>query len=380
MRESTEKLIKRGGEVFRPDLDEIATHQVQAQVDSFGTLEEQREKIQLLQELNIYGRKLVEGRGDQTVWLVEFPQTNDDSDLKFKDTVLAKKLGFTRQETFKSVGEEIENGGKPDLDEFDETAAQLVVLDKEGNIVGGYRIWRTDEELKTKELDEAVYNSHFFNYSDEFKTNVLDRSMETGRSFVLRDSKWVALFAMKNTFKAWHKLCTEEIENRNEDLRYLFGGVSISNDLPCDLQEKLIYFLQNIVSERIPKTDVSAKNPENEFLISEENNEQLKKYFEKPSSEEGSEKIEFEKLSPEEALKKIKDEFTARDEEFPTLFDTYIGIEKPGAIKFGTAVYNPDRGNCIEVMMLVDLKNLADDLEKRFGDPDGVALRDKIKK
>jgi len=190
--------------------------------------------------------------------------------------------------------------------------------------------------------------------------------METGRSFIDQNNMRAALFALKNTFIAWHKLCSEEVEKEDSNLRILFGGVSISNKLPQDLQEKLVFFLQNIVAFQIPETLVSAKDSHNKFTIPQENLIEYKAYF--------------NEISIEENLVKLKKEFKDREEKFPTLFDSYIGLGKPGAIRFGEAVQNPDRGNCVEVFMIVDLLNLADDVETRFGNPKEKALRDKIKR
>ncbi len=328
-------------------------------------IDEEVKKNIFLSELATYGRKIVDkGRGDQDVWLVDFPHRNTNPNLQFKDTTLAKVLGHARQEAFKTVGEEVQNGGNPDIDRFDETAAQFIITNKEGGVVGGYRIWRTHEELQTKEVDDAVYNAQFFESSPEFTEKVLNRSIETGRSFIRRDR--TAVFALHNTFTAWHRLCTEEVEKDNSNLRILFGGVSISDNIPQDLQEKLVYFLQEIIAAQVPESQIRAKDPELTFTISEENQKNHREFF--------------TEISIEENLTKLKNEFKKQNINFPTLFDSYIGLGKPGAIRFGVAVRNPKRGNCIEIFMMVDLKNLADDIEKRFGDPEGVALRDKIKK
>lgn len=139
----------------------------------------------------------------------------------FEIPVLMHELGRLREEAFRAVGEG--TGRAIDLDAFDEHYEHLFLWDrKRRELVGAYRIGRTDELLATLG-EHGLYTRSLFRYKRQFLEN-LGPALELGRAFVVRGRQkshmpLLMLWQGVGRFLARHPKYTT-----------LFGPVSISAD------------------------------------------------------------------------------------------------------------------------------------------------------
>ncbi len=181
---------------------ESLTHQ---QVKHFPTWS------QIKTELNTIERKggLLQIRGKFRLYLTSF-----------KDLVyIPHSIGYLRTKTYSEVGEGSER--EIDLDAFDEEYKQLFLVDSEAQqIVGGYRIGPCKKILRSIGI-EGLYMHELYEIDEDIYP-MLQKSIELGRSFVVRDyqKKQLPLFIL------WNGILT--YLQQNPHYRYIFGMVSIS--------------------------------------------------------------------------------------------------------------------------------------------------------
>jgi len=143
---------------------------------------------------------------------------------------LLTEIGRLREFTFRRAGE---GSGQPvDLDEFDEHYEHLFIWNETTReVVGAYRIGRTDEILKTMGM-QGLYTSTLFRFRTAFFRH-LGPALELGRSFVRPEyqKSYAPLLLLWKGIGAYL--------TRNPRYRKLFGPVSISRDY-CDFSRHLI--------------------------------------------------------------------------------------------------------------------------------------------
>ncbi|WP_421901049.1 lysophospholipid acyltransferase family protein [Maridesulfovibrio sp.] len=131
------------------------------------------------------------------------------------------EIGRLREKTFRQVGEG--TGQAVDVDRFDNTFIHLVLWHKESKeIAGAYRIARADEQIERFGLN-GVYSHSFFRFDPKFFDKV-SPALELGRSFI-RPSFQKNFYSLMMLWKGIAAYLA-----RNQQYRYLFGCVSISND------------------------------------------------------------------------------------------------------------------------------------------------------
>ncbi|BDD07250.1 lysophospholipid acyltransferase family protein [Aureibacter tunicatorum] len=144
---------------------------------------------------------------------------------------ILKEIGRLRELTFREVGEGSNNA--VDLDEFDQYYRHLFLWDEEKKkIAGAYRIGLGQEIIKTHG-QEGFYSNSLFKMKPEFD-KVLERSLELGRSFVVKDYQQhrIPLFLL------WKSLIYFLMQNK-EQYQYFLGPASISNKY-ADYSKSLI--------------------------------------------------------------------------------------------------------------------------------------------
>ncbi len=158
--------------------------------------------------------------GRFSVWHAQAPQIPD----------ILKEIGRLREMTFRLAGE---GTGKPvDLDRFDDHYMHLFVWnDEKGEIVGAYRIGRTDLILASMDK-EGLYTNTLFKSRPDFYRK-LGAALELGRSFV--QPKYQKTYSA--LLLLWRGIGT--FIARNPHYRILFGPVSISNNY-SDLSRRLM--------------------------------------------------------------------------------------------------------------------------------------------
>lgn len=275
----------------------------------------------------------------------------------FVDTPLGQKIGTEREKDFRTVGE---GTGQPlDLDALNNHYHQLVY--HRGDTWGGYR-YAFGKELLDPEKGPGIeksYNASLFNLSEDFQNNIMKRGLELTRMYGGR-------MALLLSFAALHKLAIERAEE-DADFETMFGSITVPSKTPKRLQNLLIHFVQN---ELPPAThvnfedkDVTAKNPENEVNLSQEEKERFSKLF--ASARSLDEKISI-----------LRKQFEDQGETFPQLFEIYPKLVKEGYIQFGCAVRNPKRSAdekkvnlenpSLEIAMVLNLRGITPEQDQRF--------------
>lgn len=148
---------------------------------------------------------------------------------------ILKEIGRLREVTFREVGEGTNKS--IDLDEYDLYYDHLILWDKEaGRIAGAYRIGNGNVIM-------AQYGMRGFYTSSLFKMNyqmrpILSRSVELGRSFIVKDYQRHRL----SLFLLWKGILFYLLSNPH--FRYIIGPVSISNQYQDVSKELIIEFIK----------------------------------------------------------------------------------------------------------------------------------------
>ena len=146
-----------------------------------------------------------------------------------------REIGRLRELTFRSVGEG--TGKRLDIDEFDAHYQHLFVWNKaKREVVGSYRLGRTDEVLKRLGT-RGLYTSTLFQY----KRRLLEEmgpALEMGRSFIR--------FEYQRNFSPllllWKGIGTYCVKHPR--YKTLFGPVSISNEYQGASRQIMVAFLK----------------------------------------------------------------------------------------------------------------------------------------
>ncbi|MGD8777857.1 MAG: lysophospholipid acyltransferase family protein [Ignavibacteria bacterium] len=154
-----------------------------------------------------------------------------------------------REITFRKVGEG--TGKKLDIDKFDDIYKHIIVWDeKELEIVGSYRLG-IGKEILEKTGVNGFYTSTLFDFSDEFVENYIADSIELGRSFVQK--KYWNTNALHYLWQGIGAFLAH-----NNFVKYMFGGVSISDSYPLGAKRALVYYFNKWFGSR--KTLAKSKN------------------------------------------------------------------------------------------------------------------------
>jgi putative hemolysin len=132
-----------------------------------------------------------------------------------------EEIGRLREITFREVGEGTNKA--LDIDKYDTYYHQLFIWDNEQEtIVGAYRLGM-GAEIITKLGRKGFYTDYMFQLGKPLNP-ILHKTIELGRSFIIKpyQSNSIALMLL------WKGIL--QILILNENYRYLFGPVSISND------------------------------------------------------------------------------------------------------------------------------------------------------
>ena len=148
---------------------------------------------------------------------------------------LLLEIGRLREITFRTVGEG--SGKAVDIDRFDHSYTHLFIWNREKNeVVGAYRLGRTDEILRQKGV-RGLYTSTLFRYKPEFFEH-LGPALEMGRSFIrLEYQKSFAPLLL-----LWKGIGRFVVENPH--YKTLFGPVSISDEYQALSRQFLISYLK----------------------------------------------------------------------------------------------------------------------------------------
>ncbi len=249
-----------------------------------------------------------------------------------------KEIARLREITFRSVGEG--SGKKLDIDKFDKYYKHIVVWDDEQlEIIGSYRIG-IGAEILEQFGEKGFYTSTLFKFSQNFTEEYLNKSIELGRSFVQKkfwnsnalNYLWMGI----GSFLAKH-----------DNVKYMFGPVSISNSYPEEAKKMLVYFynkwfgsVNNLVESKnrfkVPEKDLA--DYQNTF-----NADEYKKDF--------------------LILKKLIRPFGFT---VPVLYKHYTELCDNDGVKFLDFGVDTDFENCIDGLIFVEVDKVKPEKQDRY--------------
>ena len=167
---------------------------------------------------------------------VHLGETRDGKQIYLYKTTgscaVLREIGRLREIAFRAVGEG--TGQCLDIDQYDATYSQLVLWDEhDQEIVGAYRLAVVSEIIQSKGT-QGLYSASLFNYNDAILP-ILEQGAELGRSFV-QPKYW----GKRSLDYLWYGI--GYFLSQNPNVRYLFGPVSLSNDMPKAAKDLMVYF------------------------------------------------------------------------------------------------------------------------------------------
>ncbi|KHM44441.1 acyltransferase [Pseudoalteromonas distincta] len=248
-----------------------------------------------------------------------------------------RELGRLREIAFRAVGEG--SGKRRDIDKYDMDYQHLVLWDPmQLELVGAYRLACAQQVIQ-KHGREGLYTDSLFSYTDAM-TPYLHQGIELGRSFV-QPKYW----GRKSLDYLWYGIGAF-IKNYPQ-YRYLFGAVSVSNALPEQAKAMLVYYYQHYY-----KSSIELATPNNELKLTEQQLTQCN--------------ILFNGNDVKEDFVELKHVLANMGAQVPTLFKQYTELCNPGGVQFLSFSIDPDFNNCIDGLVLVDLKSVKENKAKRY--------------
>ncbi len=261
--------------------------------------------------------------------------------LNYKlNSSVIREIGRLREIAFRQVGE---GTNKPrDIDRFDKTYKHLVLWDDaEQEIAGAYRIGEAGK-LYEKYGIGGLYTSTLFDYQPTF-IDLLPNAIELGRSFVQPkywgkrslDYLWLGLGAY---LKA------------NPSIHYLFGAVSLSDDFSKTAKNNLIALYSRHFQPSDHTDYAKARNPFRPSLRA---------------------RRIYAEMGYKEGFKHLKSNLKQQNLAVPTLYKQYAEFCKPEATKFIDFNIDQNFSNCIDSLVLSDLRYIKKRNRKRYLDVSG---------
>lgn len=245
------------------------------------------------------------------------------------DRVIMKEVGRLREVAFRAVGEG--TGTKRDIDNFDQYYIHLILWDEKSlEIVGAYRFCDTKKIIKEKGI-ESIYTYTLFDYNEGMNP-YLDHGVELGRSFV-QPKYW----GKRSLDYLWFGIGAYLA--KNPDIRYLFGPVTISNAIPAQAKDLLIYFYRLYFGTS--SDFAKSKRP---FQLTEQQREEFAQ--------------QFTGNNYTTDLKQLKSMLNHFGTSIPTLYKQYTELCEEGGVSFLDFGVDPDFSDCIDGLVLVDVTKI----------------------
>lgn len=245
---------------------------------------------------------------------------------------ILREIGRLRELAFRAVGEGTNK--RRDIDQHDKFYYHLILWDKDDKeIVGAYRFG--DAKQLSEGHRNRLYSATLFHYGDAMQP-YLEEGLELGRSFVQPkywgkrslDYLWFGIGAFLKKYPRY---------------RYLFGPVSLSNDIPDAGKDLIVHFYQHyfntsqtLATALIPYQ--AATNTDTVFSGDDY-------------------KTDFAILK-----KRLKNMGAS----VPTLYKQYTETYKTGGVHFLSFSVDPDFNHCIDGLVLADLHQLKEKKRLRY--------------
>lgn len=264
------------------------------------------------------------------------------------NSVVMREIGRLRELTFRHVKEG--TGKRRDTDPYDRYYDHLVLWDEwELEIVGAYRMVRSQKALIEGSCEPRLYTQTLFEYAPEFSRYFL-QGLELGRSFV-QPQYW----GKRSLDYLWQGIGA--YVKRYPNIRYLFGPVSISHEYPDEAKDLLIRFYLKYYGceNRGGETWLaSARTPYGTSIYPEPLD------YASPMAAAGRERQRREEFC---ALKRA---LAAKGLSVPTLYKQYTELCEEGGARF--LAFNLDRefADCVDGLIVLDLQKLKEKNRRRY--------------
>lgn len=172
----------------------------------------------------------------------------------------------------------------------------------------------------------------------------LAAGLELGRSFV-QPRYW----GKRSLEYLWYGIGA--YLKRNPDIRYLFGGVSLSNSFPQAARDHMVYFYSLYFSDTT--CAAVSKQP---YQLPQTVLSELQQHFSGHDYQEGF--IQLKHLLANMGVS------------VPTLYKQYSELCEPGGVKFLAFGTDPGFANCVDGLVLVDISMLKASIKARYINPD----------
>lgn len=250
---------------------------------------------------------------------------------------IMREIGRLRELSFRAVGEG--TGLRRDIDRYDSHYQQLILWDAEElEIVGAYRLVKTHDLLK-QQGNAALYSASLFQLSPSMQP-FLAQSVELGRSFV-QPKYW----GKRSLDYLWYGIGA--YLRQHPEVRYLFGGVSLSATYPQAARDLMVYFYELYFKDT--EQMAFSNNP---YVLTQACRAQLATYF--SGNDYTSDFVQLKHLLANMGVS------------IPTLYKQYSELCEPGGVKFLAFGTDPHFAGCIDGLVLVDLLKLKPQKRARY--------------
>ncbi|HHD75566.1 MAG TPA: GNAT family N-acetyltransferase, partial [Campylobacterales bacterium] len=186
---------------------------------------------------------------------------------------------------------------------------------------------------------EGFYTNSLFKFDEKFEP-YLNNSIELGRSFV-QPKYW----GSRALDYLWQGIGAYLYKNQH--IRYMFGGVSLSAGMPRNAQELIIYYYDKHYGDK-----KEYIHPKNHFKYAGNSIETLDTIFIGET--------------PEENLKILKEHLGFYGVTIPTLYKQYTDLCEEKGISFMGYNVDKDFENCIDSFILVDVEKIKERKRSRY--------------
>ena len=252
---------------------------------------------------------------------------------------ILREIGRLRELAFRAVGEG--TGLRRDIDRFDSHYQHLILWDKEDlEIVGAYRFADTAKTIAEQGFS-GLYTASLFQFSDKMQP-YLAQGLELGRSFV-QPRYW----GKRSLDYLWYGIGA--YLRQNPHLRYLFGGVSLSNSYPKAARDLMVYFYSLYFND--DQHTAVSNSP-----------------YHLPQSVLQALQSHFSGNNYAEDFVQLKHLLANMGVSIPTLYKQYSELCEPGGVKFLAFGTDPDFADCLDGLVLVDTSQIKANKRARYLD------------
>ncbi len=227
----------------RPKVPGIAAFMHKAKRDAYGAIMPPQNEEVMVEEIHqLPSSQILHENGEHLVIQATADQIPH----------ILLEIGRLREITFRAVGEG--TGKAADIDRFDHTYMHLFIWNREKNqVVGAYRLGRTDEILK-KQGVRGLYTNTLFRYQPTLFAR-LGPALEMGRSFIrLEYQKSFAPLLL-----LWKGIGRFVVDN--PQYKTLFGPVSITDEYHALSKQLMVGYLKKARYQDDMAGFVKARKP-----------------------------------------------------------------------------------------------------------------------